>query len=77
MLTNRFVKSAGMAFAALFLAAAPIASGELLAGAGDAAGATQRITADHGWGKNAATSGEGSADGLLVLAGETGDHGWG
>ncbi|XEC28330.1 hypothetical protein JAO84_29665 [Streptomyces fradiae] len=66
-----------MAVSAIFLAAAPVVSGELLEGVGNAADTTQRITADHGWGKKAATADAGSGDGRLVLAGATDDHGWG
>ncbi|MCM1946150.1 hypothetical protein ACFWG5_27935 [Streptomyces hydrogenans] len=76
MVTDRFIKSAGMAFSAILLAAAPAVSGELPAGAGSVDGTADRIAADHGWGRNAAVV-PASTDGRLVLAGGTGDHGWG
>jgi len=76
MLTNRFVKSTGLAFSAIFLAAVPVVSGGILAGAGAEAGTTGRVTADHGWGKTGGVA-PATADGFVVLAAGAGDHGWG
>ncbi|GHJ96580.1 hypothetical protein SNE510_60990 [Streptomyces sp. NE5-10] len=76
MVTDRFIKSAGMAFSAILLATAPAVSGALPAGAGSVEGTADRIAADHGWGRNAAVV-PAFTDGRLVLAGGAGDHGWG
>ncbi|MFF5974536.1 hypothetical protein ACFY7C_23745 [Streptomyces sp. NPDC012769] len=77
MRINRFVSSAGISVSALFLATAAAVSGGLLQGAGSVADSTGRIVADdHGWG--VITPGSAiPADGTVVLAGGTDDHGWG
>jgi len=76
MVTDRLIKSAGAAARRMAEKAIPAASGELPAGAGSVDGTADRIAADHGWGRNAAVV-PASTDGRLVLAGGTGDHGWG
>ncbi|WP_406062388.1 hypothetical protein OG462_30120 [Streptomyces sp. NBC_01077] len=62
---------------ALFLAAAPVVSGEPQQGAGADADVTGLITADHGWGRSSNAATESSAGDTVVLATAADDHGWG
>ncbi|MFB7939948.1 hypothetical protein ACFWIN_31960 [Streptomyces sp. NPDC127049] len=74
MVTSRLVNSAGTAFSALLLATVTAVAGAIPAGAFSGKGG--QVVADHGWGRKAADV-PASPGGLVVLAGGTGDHGWG